>query len=237
MARIYKRRRRFRRRRIYRRRRIMRRMRSKKAEVKVMTVHAYNQALQCYNLPSASQSLPNTANFAIDLLSNISKGVENYQRIGDKIFVKKVVFKFYVYSCPANTSYSVGTFMFRPIIGSWVGPVATAVPYVFKSTSTDLFTNYTDRSNYIIHHDRVYIVPAYGDATTTTTFKGAMRLITVSLPFNRGVTFNVTGETRLSANRISLGALVSVPNRSALSTPGAQFGCFDYSMRVYYTDS
>lgn len=240
---IYKRRRRTRRRtRVYKRRYSRKRSMQKRIEVKSVRTGNLDQSVRTYKYSTPTTLLDNSFSFQEDILKIIEKGVNQYDRIGQQIFVKKIIYKFWGEICPKfidtpTTNVQCNTSWIRYIIDNQ-RTTANIAGY-FRGPTHLIATGDPDRRAVQVHRDVTRNVTAGFPAQWTNSGAvvgvGACFHHKIVIPVNRTVTYDPnTGRPRNDRDVFSLrmlGYMPNIPAQNALQTH-----CVSFRVYIYYTD-
>lgn len=233
----YKRKRRY----IIKRRRISRRP-TKKVETKIYTVNIQSQAIYATHAASATANSAGAWLLTTDLLSNIVPGTAANQRIGSKIFVKKIQMLHTVYLCPLGNSAQINHATVRYVIGSfgWQQSAGTPFSDFFDAPVNVTINGSMNRRKYMINKDKTYVIasgwPAPNDAAgLLNTGQGMTKVIRHTLNLNRSITYmpgsNQVKDERNSINLACFGYLAGQPAGTE-----TRCACQATRYRVWYTD-
>lgn len=231
--------RRFRRRPIVRRRKARIMMpKTMIPETKYLTLNDVSKAIKNNSYNATVSYLDGFNNYYTDLLGNITKGTDDNQRVGDRIFVKFITFHFFIQSCGEAVSPDpIYNYITRAFVHNSRTTAGTNIPNFYRGASVSPLTHLKpDRRNYTIWYDKFYQMINYtGPNAATIRGAGPQRLIKFKLPVYRNVGFDSAGVTKDDNNvySVSLGGF----NLAGATNTFKQMGCMDVCIRVYFTDS
>lgn len=185
---------------------------------------------------TASADLPANQNFYNDMIGNISLGTDSTNRIGQSIFVKKIVIYLYPYLCPANrASYSVNQSLLRVMVTGAREPAGTTCTSFFHEADKWPDLGFIDRRNRPVHYDKWFDIQATQPTTSAQIMQGKVRRIVIPFRVNRRCVFTSTGAVKEDSNCFSL-QMAAIPPAYAEITDATQVFCTAWSYRVYFTD-
>lgn len=229
----------------YKRRRTMRRRRkiykkSTRPEVKFVQTNLMGSTIAVQKTSNPGAAVYQADCFgtasADGLLAAITTGTQSMQRIGNKIFLKKIVLHMTVWLCPLNTDTatydSVIVRLLLPGVGVYYG--GADVDNFWYGTLTNHVHDFIRRSNVKCYLDRTFTLQAQTPISGTgRTGKGALKRLTFSIPFNRVIEYAVsTNSPKYLEDRMNFNAFAFSPDVAG----GTQIVCHNSSWRLYYTD-
>lgn len=175
------------------------------------------------------------------LLGHIGQGITKSTRIGNQIFVKKMVFKMFLWTCPTSsqTTYQDGVTV-RALItntrAKYSGIGLYNAPNYFRTPESHQMVQAPDRSTYNVYHDRLYYWrPQIGvRGANAGDNMGYGREVRITLPINRTVTYNDNGIVKEDRDVINLYLWGHIPMNT---TDNKQLLCGNMTVTTYYTDS
>lgn len=213
-----------------------------RAEVKLRTIHAVDQSIREY-VGSSIADMYSPFNFQQDVIANITKGTNGNERIGDHIFVKKIVFDFWGDLCPKvwntpATNIDCNSILHRTLIGNWRN--SGDVSGIWRNAVAYQIHGQVDRRAYNVHLDRLQQItvgiPASQKSSAAVTGMGKTWHKQMVLNLNRQVTFDAnTGKMKRDEDVVSLAMLGHLP--SPAPSTWYQTACMCYRIRIYYTDN
>lgn len=221
-----------------------------KKEVKVFDIVSESLAANYAYTTVPSDTLFMNQNKITSFLNAIQKGTDDNNRIGNKIFVKKIVMTIEAHSCFGDGALPVGDFWLRPIV--WASEnnytANTSVNGFWRQPRSDNFTNYPDRSFINVYYDKYWHVRgAQASGLVANNFSsslGAMTVRKIYIPFNRMVEYYSTAGSEQVYNTVkngrdnlNLAIVASWPSSGTSVYNTKQIACLNVHTRVYYTDS
>lgn len=212
-----------------------------KPEVKSTSNGATDQSVQTYKYTTPTYDLSSFFTHQVDVLSVIQVGTNNNQRIGSKIFVKKILYEIWGDICPKflatpTTAISCNTTMLRFIFDTNRDLAPTG--YWRNSVVYPIMAR-PDRRAVGIHLDRTYNIDGYlpgqvsGGVQQTGLGKTFKKTFTFNL--NRSVTFNPnTGQMKNDSDVYTMRMIGYMPNLT--SNTSYQTHCVMYRTSIYFTD-
>jgi len=234
--------RKLKRRRIKRRYITKRRKPSSKVETKIYTTHTDSEAIySTYTLTNGTIS-PGSWYHKGDLLNGIVNGINANQRIGSKIFVKKIQVLHTLYLCPEGNNASISAAAIRYVICSagWNSAAGTPLNNFFDEPCKVGINGSLNRRNFIVWKDKTYNINSSTYASTNSTGvsvvgQGHMRTIRHTINVNRSVTF-VPGQNLVKDERDSFCFFTFAALPGQLPNTEGRAACQSTRYRVWYTD-
>lgn len=239
---------RFRRKGIFTTRRTLRPKRTR-PEVKFMDIAVQNHAIAGAYASTASANLVNSPSSHIlynNVLTQIIKGTDYYNRIGSRIFVKNIVLYTSYYICPESTEdYNYVSVMARFMCGSWITSTASeTIQALFGADTNEKMTVPLNRKLYTIHMDKRvsynaswainrYVTAAVPPVYTQNRYGGLVKFKSFNIPVNRSVTYDQQGRVKEDYNVYSFAVFSQLPN---MQSNTQQHLCGQYFIRMYFTD-
>lgn len=213
-----------------------------KPEVKISTISFVDQAIQTFKFATATFDLQSKYTLANDILSNITIGTTQNQRIGNSVFVKKMLFEFWIDLCPKyidtpSTTVACSTSMIRFIVDD--GRSASFTNF-WRTSVVYPILGKPDRRLAKVHKDFTTNIDCMSAEATTVAGsaivgEGATRRTRFSIYPNRNVTFNAnSGAMKNDSDVYSLRVLGYMPNIPA--STNLQTHCLNGRITIYYTD-
>lgn len=250
----YRRMRRTRRRYTMRRRTYRRRTRSvgyavkakNTTEVKFFTYIDYDKAVPNTQSPSNTSDLSGGTTFAGDIISNITQGTGDNNRIGDKIYVKYIDFKVCIKPCLQNNQWQPLDFLYRVLIHTarvaaggvvtnyWRGGYRIPVTHAWPNRA--VYNTYYDKIVKSISTSGVTPIPiSYTAGQPGEPISSNYKMLRFRIPIGRQVAFTPSGTVKEQRDVITFNVLgyAMKDNQDRLNW---QTACMDYSYRIYYTD-
>lgn len=227
--------------------RVRRPANKKKVEVKVAMGWLFDYAIMGYKYSVATTNLATEYNFIQDTIGGaISRGTGQGDRIGQHIFVKKIVYDIWTEVCPKfmdspNLTLSANTAGFRVIVDQ--GRASGTISGYFRRPGLYPFMNLPDRRVFGVHIDKEYFdqagYPAQrvaGTPGTNTPGLGMLKHRRIALNVNRSVTFdpNTDNTMKNDADVYSLKMIGHYNNM--VNDTRYQTHCATIRTRIYYTD-
>lgn len=215
---------------------------SKRPEWKIFTANFPSTEITATAVSAATSSCPATTFLKADILNNIVQGTAENQRIGNRIFVKKIQWRFTVYLCPQGNSVSLNSAAIRFIIGSagWNLTAGTSLSGFFDTATNTIFDGALNRRKFSFFKDKtVHLNSGYPAITTAggvnVAGTGMVKRVNLTCNVNKQVKYypggaNVSDES----NSYNLFALGTTPNLG--SNVEVRVACMTYRVRIWYTD-
>lgn len=227
---------------IIRRRRIRRI--AKKTEVKYRRF-IYEAPVAILNKATASQVLhANTTVFNDSiqgLIHKIDKGVAINQRVGNHIFVKKIVVKGHIWICPSSGDDKFyGNTSVRVLVSTaaTMAPAGgTDLPTFFATTQPNKTLDWINRQFYTVHADRLVILRNTEGDVQGTTKSARMPGYTpfrISINVNKPITFTDNNNLKDQESNIYT---VNLLGYNSIASFDTQLACTSICATVYYTDA
>jgi len=237
---VLKRMRRFKRRSVVRRRRKVRIKLPKSLvpEVKYLTKLDNSKSIKNNFFNSATSTLDGINNFYSDIFSLITKGTDDNNRVGDRIFVKFLTIHLYIQGCgDPVTPDPVYNFLIRVIVHNARFTAGSGIAVFFRGGSTTPLTHCKpDRRNFTVWYDKMFIMNNMNGFNAATNLgAGPIKIVKIKLPVYRNVGFDIAGATKDDNSVYSLS--VGAYNMSGASGTLKQCACMDVCIRPYFTDS
>jgi len=227
---------------------------SSKTEVKYLTLINVDVPIGLHK-PSAPRVLLGTVagggNKAIEnMFSYISIGSGSSDRVGRKIFVKSITFKYTLRYCPSTTAVAAG-WSNSPTQSMRVRMMVTdtrngfAVDdnlWTFDAASTanyDVHLKYPDRTVYNVFYDKMYTSSPVGSSASVSYLFPSI-YINKTLRVNKLIEYQNNATGPKNENTVySLAFIASNPSITDATYPQLipQYYCATGSTRIYYTDA
>lgn len=227
--------------------RVTRNAQKRKIEVKVANGWIFDQAVMGFKNSSASSNLGTEYNISTDFIGGaIARSTAQDGRIGQHIFVKKIVFDVYAELCPKfidspNLTLSANTAHLRIIIDNQ--RATGALSQYFRKPVLYACFGTPDRRVVGVHFDKTYSYqagfpanriagsPGYNDVGL-----GMVRKHRITFNVNRSVTFDANTDNTMKndSDVYSFKILGYYPNMVAGTR--YQTHCFSLNTKIYYTD-
>lgn len=216
-----------------------------RVEVKYRTIFVNDQAIVTVYSPTVTQTLFDrqivlNGSDAGGLLDKITPGTGKHDRIGSQIFVKKIVYKMYFWTCPPSTqtTYQDGVamrFLVTNVRGYYTGTGIYNVSTYFDTPEHMCMINSPLRNKYNVYHDKIYHWrPQIGvRGANSGDQMGYARNIRVTIPVNRVVTYDDLGYVKDDRDVFQAYAWAHIPSGT---TDNKQVLCGTMNARIYYTD-
>lgn len=212
-----------------------------KKEVKFYDIYFNGNAILTINAGTPSTTgranciIANSSN-SDGLLQNITQSPGKGGRIGTQIFVKKISFRGFWYTCPAsNATTPQDTVALRMVVANPRTYYGGTDPANFWYSPTQYCQAARfNREQYNCYYDKVYYFrPQLGIAGGSSSVGlGVSKNVRFSVPVNRIVSFTNTGgikEDRDVFNIFAFANCQGIPDAT-------QVLCGEYSVRIYFTD-
>lgn len=206
-------------------------------EVKYATYIDVAKSIKNNFTTTASGDLLGHNQFYTDIFSIITKGTNDQNRIGDRIFVKFITIHIFVQGCiDATTPDTVTNFLLRLFVHNARQTAGTTIPNFFRGLSVSPITHLKpDRRNLTVWYDKMYPMICQSSFTAATKGAGAMRLIKVKLPVYRQITFDTNNSTKDENSVYSIS--MAGYNMAGAADTAKQMACMDVCYRIYFTDT
>lgn len=211
-------------------------------EVKIWTGSYPALEIDSHVLAAATINLPNSAFLIADAINNIVAGTGSTQRIGNRIFVKKIQYSFTAFLCPEGNSVSLNAAVARFVITSagWDKTAGTSIPRFFDTDVTRPLTGPLNRRLYKIYKDVYVHFNAGWPASTNTSGvadvgNGMVKHFNINVNVNKNVKFT-PGATTVAdeSSSYSLIAMAYIPSQPSNTEVRAL--CSSLRLRIWYTD-
>jgi len=215
--------------------------RSARPEVKIYTAIYEDFAIYSSFLNADSTSIPASANLYPDLLDGIIKGTTSSQRVGDRIFVKKIQYSGVMFLCPSGNSTSMNTALVRLVIcgASWGKASGTSIQYFFDRSLRRVFNGPLNRRRFPVFKDKIISFQSGWPATTDSdgdldSATGQIKHFNISLNVNKNVKYSPDLSTVADeGNSYCLFAYGATPQPSNTEV---RVACMSLRVRVWFTD-
>lgn len=220
-------------------------------EVKFFTYIDYNKAVPNTETLTATSDLLGTTTFAGDIISNITQGTADTNRIGDKIYVKYIDFKVCIKPCLQNNQWQPMDFLYRVLIHTCrVGAGGYVIGYWRGTYRIPVTHAWPNRANYNTYYDKIvrsistsgqspvpatYPSPVPSPAPAGSPISSNYKMLRFRIPIGRQVTFATNGTVKEQRDVITFNVL-GYGMRDDQDRAGWQTACMDYSYRIYFTD-
>lgn len=176
-------------------------------------------------------------NFYSDFFSSITKGTDDSQRVGDRIFVKFITIQLLIQGCGDIVSPdNVYNFLVRVLIHNGRFTAGTTLNNFFRGTSASPITHLKpDRRNVTVWHDKTHLMTNGNGLNGVNKGAGAMKLIKIKLPVYRNINYDSTGLSKDDNDVYSLS--VAAYNMAGAAGFLKQCACMDLCIRTYFTDA
>lgn len=190
-----------------------------------------------------------------NIFSLITQGTNQFQRIGNKIFVKSVQIRCTYWTCGFLYSYSgsarsigVNTALMRVIVDNTVGGAIDHADFFAGTNNGSKISCPLNRKVYNIRADRTFrlqggLSSLPGDpATTASNSCGDIRSFKMNVPMNRTIVYQQTdsGSSPIIkdvTDAFTIHAISAIPNLATYTTiPYVTPVCSNWHVRIYYTD-
>lgn len=211
-------------------------------EVKIWTGSYPALEIDAHVLSAATTTLPNSAFLIADAFNNIVAGTGSTQRIGNRIFVKKIQYSFTAFLCPEGNSATLNAAVARFIITSagWDKTPGTSIARFFDTDVTRPLTGPCNRRLYKIYKD-VYVHFNAGWPASTNSAgvsdagNGMVKHFNININVNKNVKFTPGAATVADeSSSYSLCAMAYIPAQPNNSEVRAI--CTTARVRIWYTD-
>ena len=214
-----------------------------KPEVKVYMAAAND--VQISAIKSASSfDLNGVYNITPDIIGNIAIGTAQTQRIGQHVFVKKIIFDIWGDICPKvvatpATNINCNTSLIRYIVDNQRATAGASIANYFRQAMVYATAGLPDRRVLGVHKDVTKEVtvgyPAQWTSSAAVIGLGRTFKHHMTFNLNRRVTFDANnGAMKNDSDVYSLKVMGYIPNMA----PSTQYQshCINYRYRIYYTD-
>jgi len=211
-------------------------------EIKIQTDIYPSLEIMATRLNAVSASLPATGFLINDILRTIVAGTGPNQRVGSRIFVKKIQISITVYLCPEGNSVELNSALIRCVVGTagWDKTSGTSIANFFDTPVIYPFNGPLNRRLYSYFYDKIVTMNSGWAAETDSSG-------TASAGLGMAKHFNVTLNVNKNIKYIPSSA---VPTDEASSyslflfgfTPAlpanfeARVACCTVRTRTWYTD-
>lgn len=176
-------------------------------------------------------------NYYPDIFSNIVKGTDDNQRVGDRIFVKFISMQFFIQGCVDLISGDqVFNFLVRILVHNSRIAAGTDIAGFFRGISISPITHLKpDRRNVSIWHDKMHLFRCNSAFNAGTRGAGDLKVIRIKIPVYRNIGYDSLGNTKDDNSTYSMSA--AAYNMAGAAQTFKQVACMDVCIRTYFTDS
>lgn len=206
-------------------------------ETKYNTLIDVSKSIKNNFFGSTTATLKGVNNFYTDIISGISKGTDDNQRIGDRIYVKFMTIHLFIQGCTEATGYdNVLNFLIRVFVHNSRLAAGTDITNFFRGVSISPITHLKpDRRNSTVWFDKYYPMITASGVLASSKGAGPIRIVKIKLPIYRNVNFDSSGLTKDDNSLYSLS--VAGYNMAGAADTAKQVACMDVCIRTYFTDS
>lgn len=227
------------------RRSVVRRRTASKAskpEMKIWTGHYPEIAIYASQYAAPSTTLYAAAFIVGDAIKNITIGTGSSNRIGTRIFVKKIQYSIIPFLCPEGNNAQLNSGLIRFIVSSagWEKTAGTTVAGFSDSTTTRPINFSPNRRFYSFFKDTYLTLnsgyPASVDGTgNSRPGLGMIKHINLNINVNKEVKFSPdTTSLADESSSYSLFAIGAIPAQPGSSE--TRVACANIRLRIWYTD-
>lgn len=211
-------------------------------EIKIQTDVYPSLEVEATRLSAASASLPATGFLVNDLLRTITAGTSGAQRIGNRIFVKKIQINVTAYLCPEGNDAQLNSALLRCVVSTagWDKAAGTSIANFFDTPVIYPFNGPLNRRLYSTFFDKVvtfnspYPAICDGDGIPTPGL-GMSKSFNITLNVNKNVKYAPTSAVPADEmNSYSLFMWAFTPSLP----PGVEVRviCSSVRVRTWFTD-
>jgi len=217
-------------------------IRSAKPEMKIWTGIYTNLEIMSSYLLAGSVNLPGSHLLITDSLVNIVQGTGADQRIGNRIFVKKIQYSVIAWLCPEGNSVTINSALLRynVVSAGWEKAAGTSLTRYFDSIMVRPMTGSLNRRLYSVWKDRyVHMNSAWPAATDAAgdpdPGNGMIKHFNININVNKNVKFT-PGVNQVSdeSSSYSLALYAQIPSQP--QNTEARAACCSVRVRIWYTD-
>jgi len=211
-------------------------------EIKIQTDIYPSLEIKASRLNASSASLPATGFLLNDLLRTIVAGTGPSQRIGGRIFVKKIQINVVAYLCPEGNSASLNTTLIRCAVGTagWDKVAGTSVANFFDTPVIYPFNGPLNRRLFSFFYDKIVTMNSGWPASTNATgtpdpASGMCKSFNITLNVNKNIKYIPSSAVPTDeSSSYSLFMWGFMPNQPANTE--ARVACATVRTRTWYTD-
>lgn len=211
-------------------------------EIKIQTDIYPSLEIKASRLNAVSASLPATGFLVNDILRTIVAGTGSDQRIGGRIFVKKIQISVTVYLCPEGNSASLNTTLIRCAVGTagWDKAAGTSIGNFFDKAVIYPFNGPLNRRLYSFFYDKIVTMNSGWPASTNGTGvadpgTGMTKHFNITLNVNKNIKYIPASAIPTDeASSYSLFMWGFMPSQPANTE--ARVACATLRVRTWYTD-
>lgn len=217
-------------------------LRSSKPEIKMWTGSYPSLEFVAIRSTGASSTLTGKQFLIADFFKNIAVGAAYNQRVGQRIFAKKIQISFTTFICPEGNSASCNSVVVRHQIGSagWDKAAGTAINNYFDETVTHPFTGPNNRKLYktfkekIVHFNSA-ISAQNSPAGLGITGIGMVKHYKMNINVNKNIKYSTNSATPSDeSSSYGLFVMCYVPNQPGGTETRAC--CSSVRIRLWFTD-
>jgi len=211
-------------------------------EIKIKTDIYPSLEIMATRLGAASASLPATGFLVNDLLRTIVAGTGGGQRIGNRIYVKKIQINVTVYLCPSGADAQLNTGLLRCVVSTagWDKAAGTSIANFFDTPVIYPFNGPLNRKLYSTFYDKTVTLnspyPAIcdGDGIPTPGL-GMNKSFNITLNLNKNIKWTPTSAIPTDeSNSYSLFMWAFTP--SLPPDVETRIFCSSLRVRTWFTD-
>lgn len=216
-------------------------MKKNKPEMKIFTSVYEDFAIYATLAAVDTTSSPGAANLYPDLLNRILPGTGSNQRVGSRIFVKKIQYSGIIFLCPQGNSASLNSALVRLVVCSagWGTTGGSSIQYFFDHPLKRIFNGSLNRRRYSFFKDKIISLNSGWPASTNASGvqdpgTGLMKHFNITINVNKNVKYSpdltTVPDEMNSYCLFAFGAVVQPSNTET------RVACMSLRTRVWYTD-
>lgn len=217
-------------------------LRSSKPEIKMWTGSYPALEFVAIRTAAASSLLGGKQFLIADFFKNVTVGAGYNQRVGQRIFAKKIQLSFTTYLCPEGNDASCNTGVVRHQVGSagWDKTAGTGINNFFDETVTYPFTGPNNRKLYKTYKEKIVhfnsAVAAKNSPTGTGIAGiGMVKHYKMNINVNKNIKYSTNSTTPSDeSGSYSLFVMAYTPNLP--SGTETRLCCSSVRVRLWFTD-